>query len=90
MANRLVQITWFDRETGAAAMDGMDERIETDWTLEECRAAALYRGECEGLDLDRYDVMVEEVAPRPTTHATPIGSDLVTFDRGHEVSRRPL
>lgn len=57
---RTVKITWVEIGTNNAAMLGFDETIVTKWTLEECRAAALDRGAEAGVDLDRYDVVVEE------------------------------
>jgi hypothetical protein len=58
---RTVRITWVERGTRNAACLGLDETIETDWTITECREAALHRGSTAGIDLDRYDVNVEEV-----------------------------
>jgi len=57
---RMVQITWMDSDGNAAGI-GLDELIETDWTLDECIEAARYRGECDGVDLDRFHVEVEEL-----------------------------
>lgn len=60
MIKRLVQITWMDNDGNAACL-GFDEEIMTDWSLNECIEAALYRGECEGIDLNRFHPNAEEV-----------------------------
>lgn len=57
---RRVKITWVDVD-GNAVCIGLDETIETDWTIEECREAAVYRGQCQEIDLDRYYVEVIEI-----------------------------
>ncbi len=60
MKKRLVKITWLDGSGNAAGI-GMDETIDTDWTLAECVEAACYRGECDRIDLDRFHPVAEEV-----------------------------
>jgi hypothetical protein len=59
-ATRLVRITWVDAD-GNAACIGLDETIRSGWTLDECRKAAIYHARCEGVDLGRYHVEIEEV-----------------------------
>jgi hypothetical protein len=59
---RTVKITWVDRLAGysSAAAIGLDETIETDWTTMECYEAAIYRAQCQGIDIDRYGPMIED------------------------------
>jgi hypothetical protein len=54
------RITWVERDTRYAASLGLDETIkDSDFTWEEAKEAALYHGECAGVDLDRYEPMVQ-------------------------------
>ncbi len=55
------RITWIERGTQNAACLGFDETIEGDWTEEETREAAEYHAECAGVDLDRFECVVEDV-----------------------------
>jgi hypothetical protein len=58
------RITWVERDTRNAACLGLDETIESDWTEEESREAAEYRAECAGVDLERYECIMEEIESR--------------------------
>jgi len=53
------QITWVERGTRKAAMLGLDETVQSDWTESETREAAEYRAECDGVDMERYECVVE-------------------------------
>ena len=67
---RDVRITWVLKGTNESAAFGNDETVRTDWTLDECREAAEYHAECDGVDLERYECVVEEVDPRPAPEPT--------------------
>ncbi len=59
---RTVKITWVDGfHPGAAAMLGLDETIETDWTVPECYDAAVHRAQEQGVDITRYVPEIEEI-----------------------------
>jgi hypothetical protein len=55
------KITWVESSTRNAACLGLDEKIQSDGTLSEVAWAARYHGECAGIDLDRYEPVVEPV-----------------------------
>jgi hypothetical protein len=56
------RITWVETGTGYAAGLGLDETIQTEWTVAETREAAEYRAECDGVDLARFACLVEEIS----------------------------
>ncbi|MDE2100998.1 MAG: hypothetical protein KGL39_27375 [Patescibacteria group bacterium] len=58
---RTVKITWIEIETQNAAMVGLDETIESSDTLDEIREAAEYHAECAGVDLTRFQCILDEV-----------------------------
>jgi hypothetical protein len=58
---RIVRITWVDAQ-GNAACIGLDETIRSDWTPEECRTAAIYHAQCQGIDTDRFHPEISEEA----------------------------
>lgn len=60
-ATRRVRITWIERGTRNAAMLGLEETMDTDWSLEECLEAAQYRANVIGVDLHRFEPVVEEI-----------------------------
>lgn len=53
------RITWIERGTRNAAMLGLDETIESGDSVAEIRDAAIYAAECQGVDLERYECVVE-------------------------------
>jgi hypothetical protein len=55
-----VRITWVAKGTNNAALLGLDETVEAD-SLGDARDAAIYHAECQGIELDRYDIEVEEI-----------------------------
>jgi hypothetical protein len=56
-----IRITWVEKATGNAACIGLDETVEHD-SLDGAEADARYHGECQGIDLDRYEPIAEEVS----------------------------
>ena len=56
------QITWVEIGTNNAACIGLDEFIESsDYTPVEMKGAVEYKGECAGVDLEKYEPIVEVI-----------------------------
>jgi hypothetical protein len=60
-AIRRVRITWIERGTRNAAVLGLDELIDTAHSDDEILENALYAAECQDVDLDRYEPVIEAV-----------------------------
>jgi hypothetical protein len=58
MAERTIRVTWLDKAGNAACL-GRDETLITDWTDSEIIEAAYYRAECDGIDSNEYDLLLE-------------------------------
>lgn len=54
------RVTWVEKGTKNAAALGLDERLKVAGvTPEMIRQAAIYHAHCDGVDLDRYEPIVE-------------------------------
>lgn len=55
-----IKLTWVHAGTNNAAMLGLDEIVEADST-DEAEDAAFYAAECQGVDIDKYELRSEVI-----------------------------